>query len=235
MLNAACHVFAERGFVESKVADICREAGTNIASVNYHFGGKEQLFLEAIRHAHKVALARYPLGGELPTDADPKDRLYAFIFAVVSRILDDEIPGTFHRMLGHEFARGHSCMYQIVQDTVKQDRRIMLAAVADILGQTLTPVQEHLVTHLVITPLIGLAMHRVRNARTGHATPHMGRPEAFAKLYARYIIGGLGALEDILPEMTFDELPGDMRIHMMDHECCKKAQKKYINRLQDEE
>ena len=235
LLNAACFVFAERGFVESKVADICHQAGTNIASVNYHFGCKEHLFMEAIRHAHKVALDRYPLSGNLGPDAAAEERLHAFVHAVVSRILDEEIPGTFHRMLGHEFARGHSCMNRIVQDTVKQDRRVMLAAVAEILDIKLNPVQEHLVTHLVITPLVGLAMHRVRNQRSDDALRRAGKPEVFSQMYTRYIVGGLCALKEMLPEMTFEELLEDMHIRAMDHECCKKANGKTQNRFLDED
>ncbi len=34
MLDIACQVFADKGFREATVADICRRAGANVAAVN---------------------------------------------------------------------------------------------------------------------------------------------------------------------------------------------------------
>jgi AcrR family transcriptional regulator len=49
ILAAAQKLFAEHGFDGTSVRDITAEAGCNVASVNYHFGGKENLYLEAFR------------------------------------------------------------------------------------------------------------------------------------------------------------------------------------------
>jgi TetR/AcrR family transcriptional regulator, regulator of cefoperazone and chloramphenicol sensitivity len=46
LLDAAERLFAERGFRSASVRDITREASCNIASVNYHFGGKQSLYRE---------------------------------------------------------------------------------------------------------------------------------------------------------------------------------------------
>jgi TetR/AcrR family transcriptional regulator, regulator of cefoperazone and chloramphenicol sensitivity len=49
LLAAAGRVFAEKGYRDATIAEICRLAGTNIASVNYHFSDKESLYREASR------------------------------------------------------------------------------------------------------------------------------------------------------------------------------------------
>ena len=46
LLDAAERLFAEHGFRNASVRDITREAACNIASVNYHFGGKANLYRE---------------------------------------------------------------------------------------------------------------------------------------------------------------------------------------------
>lgn len=46
LVNAAERLFAENGFRNASVRDITREASCNIASVNYHFGGKSNLYRE---------------------------------------------------------------------------------------------------------------------------------------------------------------------------------------------
>jgi AcrR family transcriptional regulator len=49
ILAAAQKLFAERGFDSTSVRDITTEAECNVASVNYHFGGKDNLYLETFR------------------------------------------------------------------------------------------------------------------------------------------------------------------------------------------
>ena len=48
ILESACRAFAERGFRETTISDICRAAQANIAAVNYYFGSKEKLY-EAVK------------------------------------------------------------------------------------------------------------------------------------------------------------------------------------------
>lgn len=45
LLDAAGRLFARDGFSRTNIRDICAEAEANQAAVNYHFGGKEKLYL----------------------------------------------------------------------------------------------------------------------------------------------------------------------------------------------
>jgi len=49
ILESSRKLFAEKGFNLTSVRDITTDAGCNVASVNYHFGGKENLYLETFR------------------------------------------------------------------------------------------------------------------------------------------------------------------------------------------
>ncbi len=49
ILDAAERLFAERGFAATSHRQITAEAGVNLAAVNYHFGSKEELFVEVVR------------------------------------------------------------------------------------------------------------------------------------------------------------------------------------------
>ena len=51
ILDAACIVFSNKGFRDATIGDICKLAGSNSASVNYHFGDKESLYIETWRQA----------------------------------------------------------------------------------------------------------------------------------------------------------------------------------------
>ncbi|MFM7737191.1 MAG: CerR family C-terminal domain-containing protein [Alphaproteobacteria bacterium] len=58
LLEAATDLFAERGFHGTGVREIALRAGVNVASANYHFGSKEDLYLEVLRNHFATIRAR---------------------------------------------------------------------------------------------------------------------------------------------------------------------------------
>lgn len=49
ILDAAERLFSEKGFDATSIRDITTDAECNLAAVNYHFGGKDKLYLETFR------------------------------------------------------------------------------------------------------------------------------------------------------------------------------------------
>jgi AcrR family transcriptional regulator len=49
LVDAAEQLFARKGFATTSVRDITAAAGCNVAAVNYHFGGKHNLYGEVFR------------------------------------------------------------------------------------------------------------------------------------------------------------------------------------------
>jgi AcrR family transcriptional regulator len=49
LLDAAESLFGRQGFDRTSIRDLTAVAGCNVAAVNYHFGGKEQLYSEMFR------------------------------------------------------------------------------------------------------------------------------------------------------------------------------------------
>jgi AcrR family transcriptional regulator len=68
LLDAACRTFAEKGYRDATIAEICQRAGANIAAVNYYFRDKETLYVEAWRLAFKRSLEAHPPDGGVPPD-----------------------------------------------------------------------------------------------------------------------------------------------------------------------
>src|SRR4249920_4002808 len=51
IIKAAVHLFAEKGFDGTSVRDIVTKARVNQAAINYHFKGKDGLYLEVLKTA----------------------------------------------------------------------------------------------------------------------------------------------------------------------------------------
>ena len=51
MLRAAAELIGERGFSETRIADVARRSGASPALVIYYFGTKDQLLTEALRYS----------------------------------------------------------------------------------------------------------------------------------------------------------------------------------------
>ena len=59
LLDAAVRLFAEHGFRSVSVRDLCMEAGANIAAINYHFGGKQGLYVAIFESTLDADEARF--------------------------------------------------------------------------------------------------------------------------------------------------------------------------------
>jgi len=78
MLRAALDVIAERGFAETRIADVAERAGTSPALVIYYFKTKDQLLTEAIRFSedswYETGMRRM---AQIPTAAGKLEELVA--------------------------------------------------------------------------------------------------------------------------------------------------------------
>jgi AcrR family transcriptional regulator len=102
LLEAAGEEFAEKGFECARIRTICERAQANVAAVNYHFGDKEQLYVQAVLEAHRCGFESE--GGEEGTKAGgPAEELRNFIRHFLSRVLALHDPDDWrHRLMMRE-------------------------------------------------------------------------------------------------------------------------------------
>ena len=101
LLEGAGEEFAEKGFELARVRAICDRAGANLAAINYHFGDKEHLYVEALREAHRCGLD--PQEERFDPVLAPAERLRAFIHHFLDRVLAMNQPEDWqHRLMIRE-------------------------------------------------------------------------------------------------------------------------------------
>jgi TetR/AcrR family transcriptional regulator, regulator of cefoperazone and chloramphenicol sensitivity len=131
LLTAASRIFAEKGFQESTIAEICEQAETNIASVNYHFRDKETLYLESWRFAFNRELNLYPPDGGLMADVSAEHRLARRIKSLISRVADDN---SYSFMIIHkEMAQPTRLLSDIMEKEINPQRLQMIGLLKECL------------------------------------------------------------------------------------------------------
>jgi len=73
ILDAASWCFSREGYAGTTTRTVARLAKVNVATLNYHFGGKEALHTAALDAAHDE-LAAFAPPSDLPEDAEPRVR-----------------------------------------------------------------------------------------------------------------------------------------------------------------
>jgi AcrR family transcriptional regulator len=165
VLESACQLFAEKGYRDTTVQEICEMAGANIAAVNYYFRDKESLYIEALRHASDLALEAFPLHGGLPSDAPAEDRLRAHVAATLRRIFSEGPPSYFHLMMVKEMAEPVAAPQSVIKDLLKPLRRNMESVLMDLMGKDMHPKTLRMCALSVVSQFLFFGFNRLARER----------------------------------------------------------------------
>jgi TetR/AcrR family transcriptional regulator, regulator of cefoperazone and chloramphenicol sensitivity len=131
LLKTACDVFAEKGYRKAKVADICKRAGVNVASVNYYFGNKEALYKEAWQHA--LENFQEPVLADT-AGGSPQRRLRRHIQALIQNFTAGGDIGLFSRLYLVEMVNPTGLMQDAWHDIIEPRRRELQDIIRGVAG-----------------------------------------------------------------------------------------------------
>jgi AcrR family transcriptional regulator len=154
LLEAAGEVFAEKGFRDATVRDICARAGANIAAVNYHFRDKESLYAATFEHVQQFEQEHYPLS-DFESAGTPEERLVAFIRVMCLRLFDLGRPSWHIKLMTREMIEPTSVMDTIVVKSIKPKFEIL----ANIVGENLGLPARNDITEMCAASVIGQVVH----------------------------------------------------------------------------
>ena len=130
--EAAGEIFAERGFDGTTVRDICQRAGANIAAVNYYFGDKQRLYIEAVVRAHRWRMEQAPLPEW--TDATPAEtKLADFITTFIRRVRSGPEDTWHTKLVMREMVHPTAACAELVQSSIRPQFEILLAILRELL------------------------------------------------------------------------------------------------------
>jgi AcrR family transcriptional regulator len=93
MLRAAAELICERGFGDTRIADVAKRAGVSSALVIYYFGTRDRLLVDALRYSEESGYeAAEKMLAEVPS---LRERLSLLIKWTCVPEADNEIPGAW--------------------------------------------------------------------------------------------------------------------------------------------
>jgi len=195
LLAAAIDVFADKGFDAATVRDICGQAKANVAAVNYHFGGKDALYVAVLEEI-------FPKDDHLPTTnatLTPEKRLHLYLSELASEIYERGSNMVTQRwaIFLREMAKPSHNLDFIVKRQIQPRANELRDIVAAILG----PDAPHQVLAFSSSNIWALMLdHLLTQPILDRLTPKrptvQGNMDDFVKHVVNFSLGGLKAVKE---------------------------------------
>lgn len=201
LLASARDVFAEKGFSDATVKEICELADANIASVNYYFGSKEKLYTEAWQSAFHESLRAHPPDGGVPQDAPPEERLRGRIRAMIHHVADEDHQA--FRIADKEMANPTCLLDELQRECVTPLMDGMRSVVRELLGPDATEKHVHLCQASITAQCFGVIRHIRMHRRSEHPLPPpmeyvIQDIDGYAEHVGHFALAGIRAIRDLI-------------------------------------
>jgi len=161
LLDTAEELFCEHGFKGTSIRDIAANAGCNIASVNYYFGGKNNLYIEVWRR-HLIPMRNARIASvekvmsQNQSRIELEDLLRSFADTFVGSMIDPDKSSRLSCLMAREYIDRHLPNKIFVDEVMTPTMNAMRAA----LMKTYPSLDESK-TLMVIFSFVGQLVHLV--------------------------------------------------------------------------
>jgi len=139
LITVAGEVFAEQGYRAATVREICNRARANVAAVNYYFGDKEQLYIQAVQAAHccptELMQPNWPAGMRA------EEKLRFFVEHLLTHLLNDQRPAWHAQLMLREMADPTEACVQLVEAYIRPTSATLMGILKELLPES-APIGE---------------------------------------------------------------------------------------------
>lgn len=162
LLDSAERLFAEHGFGGTSIRDLATAAGCNIASVNYYFGSKENLYIETWRR-HLLAMTQTRVAsidkvlsasGGRPV---LEDLLRSFAHAFIGPLVDKKGGPRLIKLMVREMLDPHLPASMFAEEVIKPT----MSAMGNALARACPGLPESKI-RMAVFSVIGQLVHTIR-------------------------------------------------------------------------
>ena len=118
LLKVSERLFADRGFKDVTVREICRAARANVAAINYHFGDKLGLYREVLQTATDAMRATNDAARRAGQGQPPEEKLRRYVLIFLQGLLASNYE-TLHRLIHREMNDPTPVLDAFVEQSVR--------------------------------------------------------------------------------------------------------------------
>jgi TetR/AcrR family transcriptional regulator, regulator of cefoperazone and chloramphenicol sensitivity len=195
LLAAAVEIFADNGYRDATIAEICQRAETNIAAVNYHFGSKEALYSEAWRYAFAQSVQAHPPDGGVAADAPPEERLRGQITALLHRVADENNRDFW--FIQREFVNPTGLLEEVMREEIRPLHQRIERVVRELLGPQVAEREARFCEVGIISQCVNPMIVRNRLHQGGEKQDgplRIDDIETYARHVATFSLAGIAAI-----------------------------------------
>lgn len=191
ILDVAGQLFAELGYANTTSKAICTRAGTNMAAVNYHFGGKDGLYEAVLVEGHRQVVSLDELAGLAALPADPRTKLNMVLSHLVEMSIRPAAPWGF-RVVLREVLSPSAMAPAMFRQAIQPKARLLLGLIAEVVG---LPVEHPAVQGALVFTVLPCIVLMIAPRQLGSTVlPAMKTPGLLFEELLHYVNGGLDAL-----------------------------------------
>ena len=133
LIEAAGVIFSEMGFDRATGRQICDLARVNYAAVNYHFGGKAQLYVEVLREAHRRLIDIKAIAAAAQDTGPVEDRLESVLAKLLHTMLDLSPEGWPTKVFLREMAAPTTAVKELVELQIRPTAQLFRTLVGQVM------------------------------------------------------------------------------------------------------
>ena len=193
LIKSATVLFAERGFRNVTVREICKASRANVAAVNYHFRDKAGLYHEVMQTAIVEMRETNELSQRAGEGGTPEDQIRAFVRIFVKRLMGTGPSSWIHKLMAQELQEPTDELDSVIQQVLKPRVEYLSSVTGAIMG---LPADDPQVFRAVASLQAQCLMFakQVPPALTKAFTPVTSSADGLADHVADFSIGGMKAV-----------------------------------------
>lgn len=119
LFQVAAEVFAEHGYQNTGIREICKQAGVNQAAINYHFRTKFNFYKAVLRHAFETAGPTRPMPVLADNPRDPEGQFEEWVHWYVERLLGERAQSVVSKLIQAEMRDPTEAFELLVHESMR--------------------------------------------------------------------------------------------------------------------
>ncbi|MBT4888488.1 MAG: CerR family C-terminal domain-containing protein [Rhodospirillales bacterium] len=191
LLQAAAVTFAEYGYKDASLRQICTKADVNLGSVKYYFGSKQALYRELLLGAHKEMLAKDTMP-TLETADSAEQALSQWIAWFLGMIISRGQYPTLGKIMAREITQPTPTLDDLIREVMLEVRQELERIISALTGPECSATTRN---HLTSMTIMLCTMHDIAQPileKFGYRPPKdKSDLKDLAKIVSSYALAGI--------------------------------------------